>query len=166
MVLVTRFCPYTDAVALALAVFSNCLVSTTVGLTASEATTGAALLTALLLLYPVLPLLLRCSEVSRCNTTGLLSLSSALPDEDRAINGPMLLLLLVRSVVDGTSPWLLLLLVVRIARAAAAKVLLYAPLPLPLIVLRMLRPAGVSMRMSKPFVRVIAAATSGSGAGK
>ena len=78
--------------------------------------------------------------------------SSPLADPEPVATAALLPLLeLLVLATAAFSGLLLLLLVLRTDLAAAAMVLLYAPLPDPLIVRRMLRPVGVSMRTSKLF---------------
>jgi len=123
------------------------------------------------LLSSAFVLFVRCSDLSTAATAAF---SSPLPKPETVARAALLLLLpllllfvLPTAVVAATFSGLpFLLLVFLTVLAAAAMVLLYAPLPLPLIVRRMLRPPGVSTSTSKPVRGSMVAAASAVGGGK
>jgi len=153
-----------------LAVLSSCLLRLVSRFSKSAVSTGAALLTTLL--SSAFVLFVRCSDLSTAATAAF---SSPLPKPETVARAALLLLLLPllllfvlpTAVVAATFSGLpFLLLVFLTVLAAAAMVLLYAPLPLPLIVRRMLRPPGVSTSTSKPVRGSMVAAASAVGGGK
>lgn len=148
-----------------LAVLSNCLLRLVSRFSKSAASTGAALLTTLL--SSALVLFVRCSDLSTAATAAF---SSPLLKPETLATAALLLLpllfVLPTPMLAAFSGLPLLLLVFLTVLAAAAMVLLYAPLPLPLIVRRMLRPLGVSMSTSKSVSGSMVAAASAVGGGK
>ncbi len=151
-----------------LAVLSSCLLRLVSRFSKSAVSTGAALLTTLL--SSAFVLFVRCSDLSTAATAAF---SSPLPKPETVARAALLLLpllllfVLPTAVVAATFSGLpFLLLVFLTVLAAAAMVLLYAPLPLPLIVRRMLRPPGVSTSTSKPVRGSMVAAASAVGGGK